>query len=203
MNIQIRPEIEAIKDTIVSTRRDIHQHPELAFDEHRTSKLVADRLETLGIEVRTGVGKTGVVGTLNGKNEGKTIALRADMDALPIQETSNIAYKSKNDGIIQNESYNLSYSPVVGITTKTKGKNAITFKVNYNFNQNMKNIDLSTEKSYSEQITSSISYRKSGGLTIPIFFFRDFHIDNDLDFNLNFNQNELYQRTITIYLRCI
>ena len=100
MNIQIRSEIHAIKDIIVSTRRDIHQHPELAFDEHRTSKLVAERLESLGIEIQTGVGKTGVVGTLKGKNDGKTIAFRADMDALPLQETSDSSYKSKNAGIM-------------------------------------------------------------------------------------------------------
>ena len=100
MSIQIRPEIQAIKDKIVSTRRDIHQYPELAFNEHRTSKLVAERLESFGIEVQTGVGKTGVVGTLKGKNDGKTIAFRADMDALPMQETSDISYKSKNDGIM-------------------------------------------------------------------------------------------------------
>ena len=64
MSIHIRPEIKALEDTIISTRRDIHQHPELAFDEHRTSKLVANRLESMGIDVQTGVGKTGVVGTL-------------------------------------------------------------------------------------------------------------------------------------------
>ena len=100
MTIHIRPEIESLKDTIISTRRDIHQHPELAFDEHRTSKLVAERLDSLGIEVQTGVGKTGVVGTLRGKGDGKIIALRADMDALPMQETSDISYKSKNEGVM-------------------------------------------------------------------------------------------------------
>ena len=100
MTIHIRPEIEALKDTIISTRRDIHQHPELAFDEHRTSKLVAERLESLGIAVQTGVGKTGVVGTMKGKGNDNIIALRADMDALPIQETSDISYKSKNVGIM-------------------------------------------------------------------------------------------------------
>ena len=100
MSIHIRPEIKALEDTIISTRRDIHQHPELAFDEHRTSKLVADRLESMGFEVQRGIGKTGVVGTLHSNGKGKTIALRADMDALPMQETSDISYKSKNDGIM-------------------------------------------------------------------------------------------------------
>ncbi|SVC92497.1 uncharacterized protein METZ01_LOCUS345351, partial [marine metagenome] len=100
MTIQIRPEIETLKQTIIDTRRDIHQHPELAFDEHRTSKLVAEQLQLLGIDVQTGVGKTGVVGTLKGNKQGKTIALRADMDALPIQETNDIPYKSQNAGIM-------------------------------------------------------------------------------------------------------
>ena len=100
MTIHIKPEIEAIKKTIISTRRDIHQHPELAFNEHRTAKLVAERLKSMGIDVQTGVGKTGVVGTLRGNNGGKTIALRADMDALPMQETGDLPYKSQNDGIM-------------------------------------------------------------------------------------------------------
>jgi len=98
--IHIKPEIEAIKESIISTRRDIHQHPELAFNEHRTAKLVAERLKSLGIDVQTGVGKTGVLGTLKGKNSGKTIALRADMDALPMQEIGDLPYKSQNDGIM-------------------------------------------------------------------------------------------------------
>ena len=100
MTIHIKPEIKALSDKIISTRRDIHQHPELAFNEHRTAELVANRLQSLGIEVQTGVGKTGVVGTLKGEGDGKTIALRADMDALPMQETSDIPYKSQNDGVM-------------------------------------------------------------------------------------------------------
>jgi len=100
MTKQIRTEIETIKDTIISTRRDIHKHPELAFNELRTSKLVAERLMSMGIDVQMNVGKTGVVGTLKGENEGQTIALRADMDALPMQETSEVSYKSINEGIM-------------------------------------------------------------------------------------------------------
>ena len=100
MTIHIKPEIKALSDKIISTRRDIHQHPELAFDEHRTAQLVADRLQSFGMDVQTGVGKTGVVGILKGNSSGKTIALRADMDALPMQETSDIPYKSQNDGVM-------------------------------------------------------------------------------------------------------
>jgi len=100
MAIHIKPEIKALKESIISTRRDIHQHPELAFDEHRTAELVANRLQSLGIEVQTGVGKTGVVGILKGNGSGKTIALRADMDALPMQEINDIPYKSQNDGVM-------------------------------------------------------------------------------------------------------
>jgi len=100
MTIHLRSEIETIRDIIISTRRDIHKHPELAFDEHRTAKLVTNQLASMNIDIQTGIGKTGVVGRLKGNGNGKTIALRADMDALPIQETSNISYKSINDGIM-------------------------------------------------------------------------------------------------------
>ena len=94
---------------------------------------------------------------------------------------------SIEDDEIQNEQYSFNYSPIIGITTKTIGRSPVTFKVNYNHNQSIKKIDESTERNHSSQVTSSISYRKSGGLTIPLFFFRDFYIDNDIDFALNFN----------------
>ena len=98
--MNIHPKILSIKNTIIKTRRDIHKHPELSFKEFRTSKLVADKLESYGIKVERNIGKTGVVGTLSGNKKGKTIALRADMDALPIQETGNVSYKSINDGVM-------------------------------------------------------------------------------------------------------
>jgi len=85
---------------VVADRRDIHRHPELKFQEHRTAALVAERLERLGIEVTTGVGKTGVVGLLRGARPGKTVLLRADMDALPIEEQSDIEYRSENPGVM-------------------------------------------------------------------------------------------------------
>ena len=100
MSIYIRPEILEIEDKIISLRRDIHKHPELAFNEFRTANLVAENLDKMGLEIQKNVGKTGVVGFLRGKKDGPTIALRADMDALPIQETANTPYKSINQGVM-------------------------------------------------------------------------------------------------------
>jgi amidohydrolase len=98
MTINIRPEIDLIKSDIIAIRRDIHMHPEIGFEVHRTASLVADCLKQLDMEVKENVGTTGVMGTLYGSGAGPTIALRADMDALPIQEISDIPYKSVNNG---------------------------------------------------------------------------------------------------------
>ena len=87
--MNIHPDIQAIKKIIIETRRDFHKHPELSFQEFRTSKIVAEKLESFGIKVKKNIGKTGVIGILQGNKNGATIALRADMDALPIQETGN------------------------------------------------------------------------------------------------------------------
>ncbi|HZO95583.1 MAG TPA: amidohydrolase [Candidatus Baltobacteraceae bacterium] len=89
---------EAIVEEVVATRRDLHRHPELGFEEHRTAALVAERLRALGLEVHTGIGGTGVVGVLRGAKPGKTIMLRADMDALPIEEENDVAYASGERG---------------------------------------------------------------------------------------------------------
>ena len=83
---------------IVTIRRDIHQYPELGFDVHRTAGIAAEALQALGISVKTGIGRTGVVGDLEVPGASKRIALRADMDALPIQELTDVPYKSKIDG---------------------------------------------------------------------------------------------------------
>ncbi len=99
MNINIIREVDDTSDDIIAIRRDIHQHPEMGFDVNRTANLVTDRLKELGFEVKTGVGKTGVVADLYG-GHGPTIALRGDMDALPIQETGRCEYKSIHDGIM-------------------------------------------------------------------------------------------------------
>ena len=79
-------------------RRDLHAHPELGFEEHRTADFVAEQLQSFGCEVTRGVGKTGVVGTLRAGNSDRAVGLRADMDALPIQETNSFAHRSRHDG---------------------------------------------------------------------------------------------------------
>ena len=90
--------VVAIEPKVVAWRRDIHQHPELGNREFRTSALVAEHLKGLGIEVKTGVAHTGVVGTLVGGRPGPVIALRADMDALPVTERVDLPYASKARG---------------------------------------------------------------------------------------------------------
>ncbi len=85
---------ETVMPKVVAWRRDIHQHPELSWAEVRTAKLVADHLTALGLEVRTGVAQTGVVGVLRGGRPGPVVALRADMDALPVTEQVDLPFKS-------------------------------------------------------------------------------------------------------------
>ena len=99
MKINIKKEIQKISEHIYSYRRDFHQYPELSFQEYRTAETISKHLESFGIEHRTQVGKTGVVGEIV-FGDGPTIALRADMDALPIQEVGDLKYKSKNEGVM-------------------------------------------------------------------------------------------------------
>jgi acetylornithine deacetylase/succinyl-diaminopimelate desuccinylase-like protein len=88
----ITPRIEAVTPKVVQWRRDIHANPELANNEVRTSRLVAAQLRRLGIEVRERVAHTGVVGVLRGGLPGPVVALRADMDALPVLEQTGLAF---------------------------------------------------------------------------------------------------------------
>jgi carboxypeptidase Ss1 len=95
---QLLNEAKQIEPEIIRIRRKIHSEPELSFKEFKTAKLVASKLKELGIHVRTRVGGNGVVGTLVGEKEGKVVALRADMDALPVTEEVDVTFKSKNKG---------------------------------------------------------------------------------------------------------
>lgn len=92
-------DIDDLLDELVAFRRDIHAHPELAYQEVNTAAKVAGQLEKAGLEVTTGIGKTGVVGTLKAGNSGRSIGLRADMDALPIVEQTGLPYASCDHGI--------------------------------------------------------------------------------------------------------
>ncbi len=83
---------------MIEIRRDLHEHPELGLEEHRTSARVRERLDELGIEHRDGLGGTGVLGVVHGEQEGGVVALRADMDALPLQDAKDVAYASKVPG---------------------------------------------------------------------------------------------------------
>ncbi len=100
--IDMSREIDAaaakIMPQVVEWRRYIHQHPELSNREFNTSKLVAEQLRKLGIDVRTGIAKTGVVGILKGGQPGPVIGLRADMDALPVAERTDVPFKSTVTG---------------------------------------------------------------------------------------------------------
>ncbi len=89
--------IKAYHDEMTAWRRDLHAHPELGFEEHRTSEFVAAKLAEFGCTVHRKVGKTGVVGVLQTGN-GPAIGLRADMDALPIEEATDLPYKSRHSG---------------------------------------------------------------------------------------------------------
>src|SRR5436190_24025847 len=102
--VQLKEKIETAANKVESKsiewRRDFHQNPELGNNEYRTAKKIADHLRALGIEVKENVGKTGVVGILKGAKPGKCIALRADIDALPIVEKNDLPFISKVNQLI-------------------------------------------------------------------------------------------------------
>jgi len=98
MNTQVHRDIVELNEELVALQRDLHRHPELAFEEHRTAGIVAERLNTLGFKVQAGIAQTGVVGVLDSGQPGKTLMLRADMDALPIHEVEGRPYGSTIPG---------------------------------------------------------------------------------------------------------
>ncbi|MBA1204800.1 amidohydrolase [Pseudomonas capeferrum] len=100
----------AIERKLIDWRRDIHQHPELGDQETRTSTLVADHLRKLGLKVHTGIARTGVVGILEGGKPGPTVALRADMDALPVKEPEDLSFASKARSIYQGKEVDVMHA---------------------------------------------------------------------------------------------
>jgi len=100
----------AVEPKVIAWRRDIHQHPELSNREVRTSKLVADHLRKLGLEVRTGIARTGVTAYLKGGLPGPTVALRADMDALPVTEKTDVPFKSTATGTYRGQTVGVMHA---------------------------------------------------------------------------------------------
>jgi amidohydrolase len=113
----IKASIEAVLPQVINWRRHLHQHPELGLMEQNTTKFVADVLTSLDIEVKTFDGVTGVLGTLKGGLPGKTIALRADMDALPIVEDSDCAFRSVNHGVMHACGHDLHTANLLGVAS--------------------------------------------------------------------------------------
>ncbi|HHZ16581.1 MAG TPA: amidohydrolase [Peptococcaceae bacterium] len=96
--MEIKEQIAQLEEELIALRRDFHMHPELGFQEFRTAETIARYLKECGLEVRTNVAQTGVVGLLRGAKPGRTVMLRADMDALPVQEQNDVPYKSVEPG---------------------------------------------------------------------------------------------------------
>jgi amidohydrolase len=129
---EIARHVDAIKPALIAQRRALHMSPELSNREENTSRLIAEKLKVIGLDsVQTGVGKYGVVGLLKGGRPGPTVALRADMDALPIQETLDVPYRSKNDGVKHACGHDAHMAIALGVAevlSKMKGQISGTVK---------------------------------------------------------------------------
>jgi amidohydrolase len=129
----IKTKAEALFPELLRIRHHIHAHPELSFQEFNTSAFIADELDKLGISYQKGLAGTGIVATIEGKNPGKRcIALRADMDALPITEANQTPYKSQNDGIMHACGHDVHSTCLIGVATLLKDMSAAfegTFKL--------------------------------------------------------------------------
>jgi amidohydrolase len=131
-SLKIDQEIEKARPEIIKIRRFIHMNPELSNREYETAKLVAAKLTSLGLEVKTGVARTGVVALLRGGQPGPTVAIRADMDALPVQEATSVPFKSLNPGVMHACGHDVHTSVALGaamvlVNVKDKIKGNIKF----------------------------------------------------------------------------
>ena len=112
----IKEKAASYKEEVIAIRRHLHQNPELSFEEYNTSKYVCAKLDEFGIEYQSGIVKTGIVGLIKGNNPGsKVVALRADLDALPILEENNVPYKSVNEGVMHACGHDVHTSSLLGV----------------------------------------------------------------------------------------
>src|SRR5687768_8739829 len=115
MNPLIQQKTEAIKDEVISIRRHLHAHPELSFQETETSKFIQEKLSSWGISFEKNIVGTGIIALIESpKKNAPCIALRADMDALPITELNDIPYKSKNEGVMHACGHDVHTSILLG-----------------------------------------------------------------------------------------
>ncbi len=134
MDVDLKEAIQAEQEDMISTRRDLHAHPELAFHEERTARLIAERLESLGLSVSTGIATTGVVGLLEGGEPGPTLMIRADMDALPIQEASDAPYRSQNNEVMHACGHDGHVAALLGVASVlTESRAALKGRVKFVF----------------------------------------------------------------------
>jgi len=129
----IKEKAKSYKEEVIVIRRHLHQNPELSFEEFNTSKYVCDKLDDYGIEYQSGIVKTGIIGLIKGNNpNSKTIALRADLDALPILEENDVPYKSVNEGIMHACGHDVHTASLLGVAkilSKIKGQFEGTIKL--------------------------------------------------------------------------
>lgn len=116
----IRDATQRIEPGLIEIRRDIHAHPELGFEEVRTAGIVTRELSRLGITHQTGIGRTGVVGLIEGARPGPVLAIRADMDALPIQETSGLPFASTRPGLMHACGHDIHTTTLLGVAAVLK-----------------------------------------------------------------------------------
>jgi amidohydrolase len=110
-------DVDEILPGVIADRRHLHEHPELGFQEFETARFIADRLVALGVEdIRTGINGTGITGLIKGKPGGKTLLLRADIDALPILEENDVEYRSQNDGVMHACGHDAHTAILLGVT---------------------------------------------------------------------------------------
>ncbi|MGA7875851.1 MAG: amidohydrolase [Desulfoferrobacter sp.] len=138
--MEIKKQVLELDDEVIRLRRDFHQHPELGFEELRTSKKVMEYLEQLGLEPKQ-ITKTGVVATLHGKQPGPTVMLRADMDALPVQEENEVPYRSVNPGIMHACAHD-GHTAMLLVAAKilSRYRDKITGNIKFVFEPNEENV---------------------------------------------------------------